>query len=127
MVDVRNMETNEITPCRNIIRIVFFHILQREIDFYIGELACLFGGLNLFEFHQSGSIRAETVFFDEERNHNTIEEANEVFTIYPVEYIIGEGKRELALHTMRFIEHANLENFVLLYHTRNRNQYGFLR
>ena len=49
MVDISNMESYKISPCRYIVRIIFFYILQRKIDFQIRELASLFCRIDTFE------------------------------------------------------------------------------
>ena len=63
-------------------------------------------------------VDTTTVFFDEERHEDAIEQAYQVITVDTVENVVREGKLQFAVNAVRFIEQSYLVYFFFLYHIR---------
>ena len=103
MTNVFHAETDEEVP-RQFAVFRLFRVLHREVDFDIGEHTRAFRRFYAFKLHQCGGVRTETVFFDEKRYENTVEQADQIIAVHTVEDVVREGKLQLAVNAVRLVE-----------------------
>ena len=53
---------------------------------------------------QCGGVRTETVFLDEKRYENTVEQTDQIIAVHTVEDVVREGKLQLAVNAVRLVE-----------------------
>ena len=89
---------------------------EGEIDVAVGQLSGTLLSVYAVKLHESSTVAAEAVLFDEERHEDTVDVKHQIVSINAVKDIVIEHEGYLAFHAVRLPQTANLVYFLLSDH-----------
>ena len=111
---IDEMESDDFRPSH--VLPIAIRQMTREEDLTARIVASLLLGVDVLKLHQHRVIVLESVFLHIEWYKNAINVENQVLGIHSVEDIIGNGKGNLSLHTMRLAQLTYFIYVVTSYH-----------